>query len=469
MGLLIKNGEIITADSRYVADIWCEGERITRIGRDLEVPAGVTDAQIIDATGKYVFPGFIDPHTHIYLPFMGTFAKDTYETGSIAALCGGTTTVVDFVIPMRNDEPMEAYELWRSKSEGIACSDYTYHMAVTRFDAGVEGQLREIVGKEGISSFKVFLAYKGAFGVEDHELYAAMKLAAELGVIVTAHCENADIVSALQNELVTAGNTGPEWHEPSRPELVEAEGTRHLCTMAEITGAHAYVVHLSCEQALRQAIEAKLRGTNVWVETLIQYLTLDKTYAEKPNFEGAKYVMSPPLRDIANQGFLWHAVKTGLVSTVATDHAPFDMTQKRMGEDNFCQIPNGIPSLEERVKLLYTHGVAGGRMDIHRFVDAASTQAAKIFGLFPRKGSIAPGSDADLVVWDPKHKGIISAKTHHMNVDYSAFEGWEHTGRADVVTVRGQVQVRDGEFVGKKGIGQLLRREPNHFGNGGVV
>lgn len=459
MGLLIQNGEIITADSRYVADIWCEGETITRIGKNLEVPEG---AEVIDATGKYVFPGFIDPHTHIYLPFMGTFAKDTYETGTIAALCGGTTTLIDFVIPMRDQEPMEAWNTWSAQAEGKACSDYTWHMGVTSFNDTVEAQLRDIVSR-GISSFKVFLAYKGAFGVDDGELYSVMKLAKELGVIVTAHCENADIVLALQRELVAAGKTGPEWHEPSRPELVEAEGTRHLCSMAQITGAHAYIVHLSCEKALRQAVEARLQGANVWVETLIQYLTLDKTYAEREDFEGARYVMSPPLRDKNNQDGLWHGVASGLINTVATDHAPFDTTQKDMGREDFCMIPNGIPSLEERVKLLYTHGVATGRLDIHRFVDAASTQAAKVFGLFPRKGCIAPGSDADLVIWDPEHEGSIQADKHHMNVDYSAFEGWKHKGRADVVTVRGHVQVREGEFVGKKGMGRLLRREPNHF------
>lgn len=463
MGLLIKNGEIITADSRYVADIWCDGESITRIGRDLEIPAGATDVQVIDATGKYIFPGFIDPHTHIHLPFMGTFAKDTYESATIAAMCGGTTTLIDFVIPMRGDEPLEALETWRSKAEGIACSDYTWHMAVTRFDEGVESQLREIVAG-GLSSFKVFLAYKGAFGLEDDELFAAMRLASKLGVIVTAHCENADIVNALQAELVKAGKLGPEWHEPSRPELVEAEGTRHLCTMAQLTGAHAYVVHLSCEHALRQAIEARMQGTRVWVETLIQYLTLDKTYAEKPEFEGAKFVMSPPLRDKGNQAGLWNAVASRLISTVATDHAPFDTTQKLMGENDFTKIPNGIPSLEERIKLLYTHGVATGRIDLHQFVDVASTAAAKIFGLFPKKGTIQPGADADLVIWDPAYEGTISASTHHMNIDYSAFEGWKHKGRASVVTVRGNVQVRDGEFVGKKGMGKLIKRDPNHFG-----
>jgi dihydropyrimidinase len=459
MGLLIKNGEIVTADSRYVADIYCEGETITAIARDLDAPPGT---RVVDATGKFVFPGFVDPHTHIYLPFMGTYAKDTYETGTRAALCGGTTTLIDFVIPTRSEDPMAALETWRSKGAG-ACSDYTYHMAVTRFDAGVEAQLREIVAS-GVSSFKVFLAYKGAFGLPDDELFKTMRLAHELGVLVTAHCENPDMVTELQNALVAEGKLGPEWHEPSRPAIVEAEGTRHLCTMAELTGAHCYVVHLSNELALRQAVEARYRGVNVYVETLIQYLLLDASYAERPGFEGAKYVMSPPLRDKGNQAVLWHGLKTGLIHTLATDHAPFDFAgQKDMGKDNFTLIPNGIPALEDRIRMLYTHGVATGRLDLHRFVETASTNAAKLFGLFPRKGTIQLGADADLVVFDPTVEGTISAATHHMNLDYNPFEGWPVKGRCAAVTVRGQVQVEDGEFVGHTGIGRFLGREPHHF------
>lgn len=459
MALLIKNGQIVTADSRYVADIYCEGETITQIGKNLDAPPG---AEVIDATGKYVFPGFIDPHTHIYLPFMGTYAKDTYETGTQAALCGGTTTLIDFVIPGMEEEPLSAIETWRSKAEGQACSDYTWHMAVVRYDELVASQLREIVAG-GISSFKVFLAYKGALGIDDHGLYHTLKLAKELGVITTAHCENADVVLELQKLLLAQGKTGPEWHEPSRPPAVEAEGTRHLCFMSDITGAQTYVVHLSCEEALRQAQDAKLRGTKVFVETLIQYLLLDKTYAERPNFEGAKYVMSPPLREARNQSLLWAGLQSGLISTLATDHAPFDTIQKQMGKDNFCLIPNGIPSLEDRVRMAWTHGVEGGRLDLHRFVDVTSTQAAKIFGLFPRKGTIQLGSDADLVIYDPTVEDTISAKTHHMNMDYNAFEGWKVKGRCAVVTVRGHVQVRDGQFVGTKGLGKLVKRDPQYF------
>lgn len=458
MGLLIKNGEIVTASSRYKADIWCEDEQITRIDRDIDPPE---DAEVIDASGKFVFPGFIDPHTHIHLPFMGTFAKDDYETGTQAALCGGTTTLIDFVIPGQDEEPLSALQTWRQQAEGKACSDYTWHMAITNFDDTVAEQLREVVD-QGVASFKVFLAYKGALGIDDEQLFKVLELARELGVIVTAHCENAEMVDALQRKLVSEGKTGPEWHEPSRPVLVEAEGTRHLCAMAELTGAHVYVVHLSCEEALREAVEAKHRGVNVWVETLIQHLLLDKTYAERPDFEGAKFVMSPPLRDEHHQSVLWAGFRDGIISTLGSDHAPFDTEQKAMGRDDFCKIPNGIPSLEDRVRMFYTHGVNEGRVDLHRFVDAASTQPAKVFGLFPKKGTIQPGADADLVVYDPNYEGTISAKRHHMNVDYNAFEGMRVVGRCDAVTVRGNVQVRDGEFVGQKGIGRFLKRQPTH-------
>ncbi|MEM7166748.1 MAG: dihydropyrimidinase [Planctomycetota bacterium] len=460
MALLIKNGEVVTASERYKADIYCDGETITKIGPDLQADPGV---EVIDATGKYVFPGFIDPHTHIYLPFMGTYAKDTYETASQAALIGGTTCFVDFCIPSRSEEPRDAFEIWESKSHGNSACDFTYHMAVTRFDSGTEEQLRHIVTQEGVSSFKVFLAYKGAFGVPDEELYHTLRLAKELGVITTAHCENGDIVQEMQRELIAEEKRGPEWHYHSRPPIVEAEGTQHLMTFAELHDAHVYIVHLSCQEALDAAMRAKSRGVNVWVETLIQYLLLDMSYAERPAFEGAKYVMSPPLRDSANQSVLWNGLKQRFISTLATDHAPFDFAaQKTMGKDDFTMIPNGIPALEDRVNLLYTHGVAKGRLDLQTFVDCASTQAAKIFGLYPRKGTIQPGADADLVIYDPDYRGKISASTHTINTDYSAFEGWEIEGRPSVVTVRGEVAVRDGKFVGTKGRGERVRRDPNH-------
>ncbi|MBL9213922.1 MAG: dihydropyrimidinase [Opitutaceae bacterium] len=460
MSLLIKNGEIVTPDARYVADIFCADEQITRIDRHLPAPPG---CEVVDAAGKYVFPGFIDPHVHIYLPFMGTRAKDDYATGSRAALVGGTTTLIEMCCPGRTDDALEAFELWRAQAEGRSACDFTFHMGVTRFDDRAESQLREIV-RRGISSFKIFLAYKGAFGIDDTELYRTLRLARELGVIVTAHCENETLVAERSRELLAAGKTDPGQHHESRPPTVEAEGVHHLMTFAELTGAATYIVHLSCREALAQAIAARQRGVRVSVETLIQYLLLDKTYAERPDFEGAKYVMSPPLRDARNQAVLWHGLRDGLIQTVATDHAPFDFaTQKPLGRHDFTKIPNGIPSLEERVNLLYTHGVRAGRLDLHTFVDVASTQAAKTFGLFPRKGAIQPGADADLVVFDPAYRGAISARTQSMNVDYSAFEGWPLEGRASVVTVRGQVAARDGRFTGQPGRGRFLARTPGHF------
>ena len=457
MALVIKNADIVNADTRFTADILCDGETIARIDREITPPPG---AEVIDATGKHVFPGFIDPHTHIYLPFMGTFSKDDYETGTKAALVGGTTTIFEMVCPARDMSPADGFALWRQQAQGKACCDYSFHMGVTRFDTDSASQLRDIV-RAGVGSFKVFLAYKGAFGVDDTELWQTLALARELGVIVTAHCENETLVSQLQRQLLAAGRTGPDAHHDSRPPRVEAEGVHHLMTFAELTGARVYIVHLSCREALEAAVAARERGVRVSIETLIQYLVLDKTWAERPDFEGAKYVMSPPLRDASNQAVLWNGLQSGLVQTVGTDHAPFDFaTQKPMGRDDFTRIPNGIPSIEDRINLLWTHGVKAGRLTLQHFVAVASTNAAKIFDLWPRKGVIQPGADADLVIYDPSYRGTISAQTQTQAVDYNAFEGWPIEGRPAVVTVRGEVAVRDGTFCGTVGRGRFLERVP---------
>ena len=457
MALVIKNADIVNADTRFTADILCDGETIARIDREITPPPG---AEVIDATGKHVFPGFIDPHTHIYLPFMGTFSKDDYETGTKAALVGGTTTIFEMVCPARDMSPADGFALWRQQAQGKACCDYSFHMGVTRFDTDSASQLRDIV-RAGVGSFKVFLAYKGAFGVDDTELWQTLALARELGVIVTAHCENETLVSQLQRQLLAAGRTGPDAHHDSRPPRVEAEGVHHLMTFAELTGARVYIVHLSCREALDAAVAARERGVKVSIETLIQYLVLDKTWAERPDFEGAKYVMSPPLRDASNQAVLWNGLQSGLVQTVGTDHAPFDFaTQKPMGRDDFTRIPNGIPSIEDRINLLWTHGVKTGRLTLQQFVAVASTNAAKIFDLWPRKGVIQPGADADLVLYDPSYRGTISAQTQTQAVDYNAFEGWPIEGRPAVVTVRGEVAVRDGTFCGTVGRGRFLKRVP---------
>jgi len=455
MGLLIKGGEIVTADARFHGDIWIEDETISAIGNDLSAPAA---AEVIDARGKLVFPGFIDPHVHIHLPFMATFAKDTHATASKAALIGGTTTFIEMVCSSRGEDALEGYNTWKQKAEGNSACDYAFHMAVTRWDAKTEAQLRQIVA-DGTTSFKIFLAYKNFYGVTDEEMFNTLKLGAELGVITTAHCENAELVGQLQQLLLAQGKTGPEWHEPSRPEAVEAEGTARFATFLEQTGAAGYVVHLSCAPALRTAVEAKLRGVKLHVESVLPHFLLDKTYAERGGVEGMKHVMSPPLRDKRNLAVLWSALEAGLIDTVGTDHCPFDVEQKLLGAKAFTQIPNGIPGIEDRVNLMYTYGVRHGALDLHRFVDALSTQAAKLFGLFPRKGTIAVGSDADLVVYDPAYRGTISAATQHTNNDYSGFEGFAIEGRPSIVTVRGKVQVRDGAFVGEAGRGRMLRRK----------
>ena len=475
MTLLIQNADIVTSSDRCSADILCEDGVITAIGSHISVPDG---AEIVDARGKLVFPGFIDPHVHIHLPFMGTFAKDDWASGSKAALMGGTTTLIEMCCPSRAEDPLEAIRLWKGNAAGTASCDYTFHAGVTRFDETTPAAVKAIVEEEGISSLKVFLAYKGAFGIEDTELYQTLALAKELGVIVTAHCENADLVAETQKRLVAEGKIGPEWHERSRPVSVEAEGCHHLMTFAEMTGAEVYVVHTSCKPAVEAITAAQERGVKVSIETVAPYLTLDSSFAEQSDFQGAKYVMSPPIRSREHQDFLWKCLADGTVDTVATDHAPFDfVTQKHMGHPhpgkaldasfeptgeagNFTLIPNGIPSVEERVKLLYSQGVVTGRIDLHTFVRCASTRAAEIFDLYPRKGEIAVGSDADLVIWDPEWRGIISQNSHSMATDYSAFEGWSVMGRPDVVTVRGRVMVRNGKWCGESGWGEFLPRNP---------
>ena len=454
MELLIKGGEIVTADMRTHADIRIVGETISEIGPGL---VASPSAEVIDAVGKLVFPGFIDPHVHIYLPFMATFARDTHATASKAALAGGTTTFIEMVCPNRNEDTLEGYRTWKEKAEGNSACDYAFHMAVTRYDAATEAQLREIVA-DGTTSFKIFLSYKNFFGVTDEEMYHTLKLAASLGVITTAHCENAELVAQLQQMLLAEGNTGPEWHEPSRPESVEAEGTARFATFLEATGATGYVVHLSCVPALRAAVEAKLRGVKISVESVLPHFLLDKTFAECPGAEGMKYIMSPPLRHERNQAALWTALEAGVIDTVGTDHCPFDVEQKLLGRKEFTQIPNGIPGIEDRVNLMYTCGVKRGRLNIHRLVDALSTRPAKLFGLYPRKGAIMVGADADIVVYDPEYRGTISAAKQYTNNDYNGFEGMEIEGRPAVVTVRGKVQVRDGKFVGEPGRGRMLRR-----------
>ena len=452
---LIRGGEIVTDTRHFRADILISGETIEAIAPQLDAPMNCTT---VDAHDMLIFPGFIDPHVHIHLPFMGTLAKDTWETASRAALLGGTTTLIEMVCPSASDDPIAALDVWMSKAHNRSACDYSFHMGVTRWDESTETALTSIV-RRGVASFKVFLAYKGALGIGDEILYRTLALARRLGVVVTAHCENETLIAERSRELLAAGRTGPEAHHDSRPPRVEASGVDHLMTFAEMTGAQTYIVHLSCAEALERALAARARGVRVSIETLIQYLVLDKEHAERPHFEGAKFVMSPPLRDRSNQAVLWNALRRGDIDTVATDHAPFDFaTQKRLGERDFTKIPNGIPSLEERVKLLYGQGVAEGKIDLCTLVRIASTNAAKQFGLFPRKGTVSEGADADLVIFDPRGRSTLSARTHASAVDYSAFEGMSVAGAVRHVWMRGALAVEDGRWTGHAGHGTFLAR-----------
>jgi dihydropyrimidinase len=462
MSLLIKNGRVITSTADCEADVLVVGETIAKIETSINA-AEHPDAEVIDASGKYVFPGFIDPHVHIHLPFMGTNAIDDHASATKAALAGGTTTVIEMICPGPDDEPMVAFHEWKDLAAAGACCDYSFHLSVVRFDEIAQQQLRELVASEGVASFKVFLAYKGALDIADEQLFELMKTARELGVIITAHCENAEAVDSMQKKLLSEGKTGPEWHEPSRPRSVEADGVSHLCTFAELTGAHVYIVHTSNAAAVSQAMQAKSRGVNVFVEAVAPHLVLDKTYAERPDFEGAKYVMSPPLRDGEEHEHLWRSLASGDMVTIGTDHAPFNFTgQKDMGRDAFTLIPNGIPGVQERVDLVHTHGVCTGRIDLQTMVEVCSTQAAKIFGLYPRKGEIAVGSDADVVIYDPHFTGVFSHADAESQVDYSGYEGMERKGRCELVIRRGDIVARDGRYVGGGGGGRYLPRIPTH-------
>lgn len=455
MALLIKNGELVTHKGRRRADVLCDDGRIVRVADCIESPRG---ADVVDAAGCYVFPGFVDPHVHAYLPLKTTCSKDTYETAGAAALMGGTTCFIDFCSPERDQMPFEAWEIWDKQSRERATCDYSYHMAVTRFDEAVAEQLRDVI-RRGVTSFKIYLAYKDSVALPLDQLDKLLAFAARENALIMAHCEDAEEIERRQVDLIRAGRTGPEWHYHSRPPDIEAAGTRLFLEMARKHEAAAYVVHLSCREALEAARAVGTIKQKAWIETLISFLVLDRTYAEKPGFEGAKYIVSPPLRDRENQAVLWRALAEGEISTVATDHAPFDFIgQKSLGRNDFRKIPNGMPTIENRIHLLYARGVLGGYLTLERMVEVASTNPAKLFGLFPRKGCLEVGSDADVVVFNPRGTTTISARTHHMNVDYNPFEGWELPGRVDVVIARGQVVCKDGQFLGRPGYGRFQAR-----------
>jgi dihydropyrimidinase len=453
MRTLIRNGRVVTAVDDYRADVLIEGETVSTIGAKLDVEADV----VIDAAGKLVIPGGIDPHTHMELPFGGTQASDDFRTGTIAAAHGGTTTIIDFAVQYKGQALREGLDAWHAKAEGKAVVDYGFHLVVTDLEDGRVPELYKAMD-EGVSSFKLFMAYPGVFLADDATIFRAMSAAGGRGGLICMHAENGIVINEIIKRALAEGRTAPKYHALTRPTIAEAEGVHRAIRLSEMAEAPVYIVHLSCADSLNQVREARDRGLPAFAETCPQYLFLDiDDYGE--GFEGAKYVMTPPLRERWNQEELWKGLKTDDLQVISTDHCPFCMKeQKELGRDDFSKIPNGAPGVEHRMSLIYDGGVAAGRVSLNRFVELTSTAAAKMFGLFPRKGTIAVGSDADIVVFDPEREQTISAATHHMNVDYSAYEGRKVKGVVETVLSRGRVVVEGGEFKGKAGDGRFLKR-----------
>lgn len=456
MRTLITNGHIVTAVDSYIADILIENERVAVIGNDLSSIVGSVD-RTIDATGKLVIPGGIDPHTHLDLPFGGASSSDDFDTGTKAAAFGGTTTIIDFAVQYKGQALNEALDVWFAKAQGKATIDYGFHLIVTDLPDQRLPELKSLIS-QGISSFKLFMAYPGVFLVDDGTIFKAMSTAGEAGGLICMHAENGVVIDVLVKRAIAEGRTAPKYHALTRPTKAEAEGVHRAIAIAEMAESPVYIVHLSCYDALREVQAARDAGIAAFAETCPQYLFLDHSYYEKPGFEGSKWVMTPPLRDKSNQEMLWRGLRGNDLQVISTDHCPFCMKEKELGLDDFSKIPNGGPGVEHRMSLIYDGGVAAGRISLNRFVELTSTAAARIFGLFPKKGTIAVGSDADIVIFDPNREQTISAATHHMRVDYSAYEGWKVKGVTETVLSRGRVIVENGEFKGKNGDGQFLKR-----------
>ena len=453
MSILIKNGRIITAADDYIADIFIENEKIVAIGKNLYFEA----EQTIDASNKLVFPGGIDPHVHLDMPFMGTYSSDNYETGTRAALFGGTTMVIDFILQTQGKSLYNALNEWKGRSDGNAVGDYSFHMAVTDFNEKTKAEIKDMVEKEGITSFKTFMAYKGALMIDDAQMVGLMNEVKACGGMVTTHATNGDMIDFLVAKHKSEGKLSPLYHYISQPEVTEAEASGRFADMADYTGVKGYIVHLTCEGALNHIRDATKRNQKVYAETCIQYLVLDASLYDK-GFESAKWVMSPPLREKKDQDTLWAGINQGLVQVVATDHCPFNWEQKKMGENDFSKIPNGHPAIEHRMELLFSEGVVKNKISLNKFVEVSSTNAAKIFGMYPQKGTIGIGSDADIVIFDPNEKHTISVNSHHMNVDYSAYEGWEITGKCKTILLRGNIAVDDNKLLVNKGYGKFIKR-----------
>ncbi|MCC8436685.1 dihydropyrimidinase [Brevibacillus sp. M2.1A] len=451
----IRNGTVVTASDTYQADILIEGEKVVAIGSNLDGK----DAEMIDATGYYVFPGGIDPHTHLDMPFGGTVTSDNFYTGTKAAAFGGTTSIIDFCLTNKGEPLHSSISTWHEKARGKAVIDYGFHLMVSDANDQVLEELGAVVRNEGITSLKVFMAYKNVLMADDETLFKTLVRAKELGALVQVHAENGDVLDYLIKQAIAKGQTDPVYHAYTRPPEAEGEATGRAIALTALADAQLYVVHVSCAEAVRRIAEAREKGWNVYGETCPQYLVLDITDLQKPGFEGAKYVWSPPLREKWNQDVLWSALKNGILQTVGSDHCAFNFSgQKELGLGDFTKIPNGGPIIEDRMRLLFSEGVAKDKISLNQFVDMTSTKVAKLFGMFPQKGTIAVGSDADIVLFDPNLKRTISVETHHMNVDYNPFEGMVVNGDIISVLSRGSFVIRDQQFFGQAGAGRFVKR-----------
>lgn len=457
MRTLIRNGTLATASDLFKGDLLIDGETIAAIGVNLTREAGPVD-RVIDATGKYVIPGGIDPHTHLDMPFGGTTSADDFETGTRAAAFGGTTTLVDFAIQPMGGSLRAGLDDWHKKAEGKACVDYGFHMIMRDVNKSSLAEMDELVKHEGVTSFKLFTAYPGVFFVDDASIFRAMQRTGENGGLICMHAENGPVIDVLAEQALARGEIAPKYHGLTRPPRLEGEAAHRVIALAEVANVPVYIVHLSAKEALEQVRAARDRGVGAFAETCPQYLFLSHDNYEEPGFEGSKYVMSPPLRHKGNEQALWSGLKLDDLALVATDHCPFCMKEKEMGLSSFAKIPNGAPGVETRMSLMWDGGVRAGHIDINRFVQITSTAPAKIFGLYPKKGTLAPGSDADVVVFDPEKKVTWSAKTHHMNVDYNPYEGRVTQGAPSLVFSRGRLIVENDVWLGRTGAGKFLKR-----------
>jgi dihydropyrimidinase len=452
--LLIRNGIVITATDLYEGDVFVDGEKVVAIGSSLQMNAD----RVIDAKRKYVLPGGIDVHTHLDMPFGGTTSADDFESGTIAAAHGGTTSIVDFAIQYKGQTLHHAWETWMKKADGKAAIDYGFHMIITDLSDQVEDEMDALV-RQGVTSFKLFMAYPGVFMLDDASIFRALLRTGRNGGTICMHAENGGVIDVLVKKALAEGKTAPKYHALTRPARAEGEATHRAIALAEMADVPIYIVHLSASEALDMVTEARDRGLPAFAETCPQYLFLSYDNYEEPGFEGAKYVMSPPLRPRETQERLWRGLAFNDLQAISTDHCPFCMKeQKTLGRGDFSKIPNGAPGIETRMSLVYDGGVRTGRISLNRFVELTSTSPAKIFGLFPRKGTIAPGSDADIVIFDPEKKTRLSQKTLHMKVDYNPYEGREVVGVTDTVISRGRVVIDGGKFVGRAGAGSFIKR-----------